>query len=449
MIKVENKSFSIEYNARLSGFADNAARYVASLDGKIKIANVRCPQCGRSSYVNNGYHIVENSFICTLGLHIKIAQFACKKCGCHWSTERKLVDKVIQKEKGFLTSLLLGCARSGLSLESACTLVEEKIGDTYTPQYLHELYTDALDQVKHEKLSSASGVYYYDEQFLKENGKEVCRLAVRDQVTGKILLDKRSIDAEEAAIKCALREALDGLPVDAFTVDMAARYPIIIAELYPKAQIQWCIFHLYKLIWKELHDEFGKNISLQQVYNAYLLFNIFFNHEPELKKLEELLDKFKRWRFGDPKSDCEVEKGLKKEFRHFVKALKKERRREQKRIVRRRGKHSAKLFTTIKQQIAFFPKKLQQRIRFIDDNWKKFTLFQRDHRVQPTNNGIEQYFGATLSKTEKKDFRSKAAVERELRACQAEWNGQAVFSTTKLVEVLALVGMLFLAFPPT
>jgi transposase-like protein len=445
----ENKSFSIEYNTRLQGFADDAVCYVASVDGKIRTVHVKCPQCRHSSHVNNGYHIVENSFIRALGLSIKIAQFTCKKCGCHWSTERGPIATLIQKEKEFVKSLLLGCARRGLSLASACALVKEKIGNTYTPQYLHELYADALDLVKQEKFSSASGVYYYDEQFLKENGKEICRLTVRDQVTGKIIIDKRSIDADEAAIKRALREALDGLPVDAFTVDMAVRYPGIVAELYPKAQIQWCIFHLYKLIWKELRDDFGKNISLQHLYNAYLLFNIFFNHEPELKKLEELLDKFSRWRFGNPKNDSEVENGLKKEFRSFVKALKKKRRREQKRIPRRTINQSSQLFATIKQQIGLFPKKLQKRIRLIDENWDRFTLFQRDSRVQPTNNGVEQYFGATLSKTEKKDFRSKAAVERELRACQAEWNGQVLFPTTNLLEILRLVGLLFRAFAPT
>ena len=85
----------------------------------------------------------------------------------------------------------------------------------------------------------------------------------------------------------------------------------------------------------------------------------------------------------------------------------------------------------------------------MDENWEKFTLFQHDSRVQPTSNGIEQYFAATLAKTDKKDFRSKEAVSRELAACQAEWNGNQIFSTTKLVEVLRLAGMLFLAFPQT
>jgi len=106
---------------------------------------------------------------------------------------------------------------------------QDNLCRTYSPQYLHELYTQALDCIKLERAASASGVYYYDEQFLKADGKEICRLAVRDQVTGRVLLDKMDADASETAIKKALSEALDGLPVEAFTIDMAIKYPGIIA----------------------------------------------------------------------------------------------------------------------------------------------------------------------------------------------------------------------------
>lgn len=448
MIVTKNNTLSIEYNTRLPGFVTGNTLYIASLDGKIRTSRVSCPGCGSTHHVDNGYHPVEDSFVRVLGLKMNIAQFKCKKCGLLWSTERELIDKVIRAEKEFIKSFMIGCVRSGLSLVDSCVLVRDNVGKAYSPQYLHKLYTDALDCVKLERAASASGVYYYDEQFLKENGREICRLAVRDQITGKILIDKTDVDASETAIKCALRDALDGFPVEAFTVDMAVRYPGIIAELYPRAVIQWCIFHLDKLIWKELTEEFGKNPPLQQLYNVYLLFDVFFDHTPELHKLEELLAQFQRLRTGNQKSDQEIEKGLRKEFRRFTKERKKQRRREGKNVPRRTLEQSVHIFTTIKHQALLFPKKLQHRITLIDKNWDRFTLFQRDARVQPTNNGMEQYFAATLSKTDKKDFRSAGAVIRELRACQTEWNGQQLFSHTPLLEVFGLVGLLFLAFPP-
>lgn len=447
MIETQNNIVSIEYNARLPGFINGNTRYVASIDGKIRTASVCCPNCASCNYVNNGYHAIKDSLVQSLGLNIKISQFECKRCGFRWSTQRELIDRIIAKEKEFVKSVMIGAARMGLSFERSCTLAQDTMSVGYSPQHLYELYVSALDQVKIERAASASGVYYYDEQFLRENGKEVCRLTIRDQVSGQILLDKRDVDAQENTIKRAMHEALDGLPVEAFTIDMATRYPSIIAELYPNAQIQWCIFHLDKLIWKEVTEEFSKNPPLHQLYNAYLLFNIFFDHTRELEKLKELLTQLKNQRTNNDKKHKEVEDGLREEFRKFVKAHKKQRRRNKTNAPRRTIQESKDIFEAIKHEAVLFPKSLQKRIRRIEGNWDRFTLFQRDARVHPTNNGMEQYFAATLSKTDKKNFRSTNAVIRELRACQAEWNGTKLFPTTSLSELLTLVGLLFLAFP--
>lgn len=444
-----NKNFSIEYNTRLGGFFGGEKQYIASIDGKIKTNHNSCQNCNQANYVNNGYHSVEAAFIRECGLAIKISQFLCKKCNCYWSSNRELIDKVIQTCKGFVKSILLNCVRAGLSFEKSTKLLESTIGKTYSPQYIYELYVSALEQVKVEKFASASGIYYYDEQFLKVNGIEVCRLVIKDRMTNKVIADTQTPDAKKETIKGVMETALEGLPVEVFIVDLDTRYPEIIWESFPKAKIQWCIFHLDKLIWKELWDEFGKNLSLVELYNAYTLFNIFFDHMPELEKLKELLNTYDKIRTNDLKSNSLIEKSLRKEFGTFVKTLKRERRRNKRLVPRRTQEESKKIFTQIKQQKQLYSKKLQKRITKIDENWDRFTLFQRDARIEPTNNGVEHYFAATLAKTDKKDFRSTGAVDRELRAFQAEWNGKKLFSGTKLVDVMNMMGMLFLAFPPT
>ena len=444
-----NKTFSVEYNTRLSGFVGAKRLYVVSIGGKLKPDFPICPTCRHTDYVENGYHTVEDSIVLSLGLHIKIGQFQCKKCGTFWSSDREFIDNFIQKEKELIKSLMLGCVHIGLSFKNASSHVGEIMGKMYSYQYLHELYTTALEQVHVEKFSDASGIYYYDEQFLLVTGEEVCRLTIKDAVTGKVILDKQTENAQKETIKKTLMEGLQGLPVDAFIVDMRREYPEIIKELFPKAQIQWCIFHLYKLIWKELHDEFGKKVPFVELYKAYELFDVFFDHSLELNKLSEIMKKFDSMKTTDEKSNKELERAQRKEFGEFVKTLKKERRRKNEHVKRRSLTESEKKFTAVKHQIQLYPKHLQKRIRYIDEKWEKFTLFQRDKRVQPTSNGIEHYFAATLSKTDKKDFRSKAAVDRELAAHQAKWNGQKLFSITKLSEVLTLAGMLFLAFPPS
>ena len=444
----ENKKLSVEYNTRLTGFTTNSSQgYLTSVSGKIRTVKVSCPSCGKAAYVDNGYHAVEDSVITQLGLKVLISQFCCKSCGKRWSTNREVVDELIRKEKDFVKSLMLGCARAGLSFQKASALVTETTGVKYSPQYLYELYVEQLSQVKQEKFLSASGVYHYDEQFLLVNGEEKCRLTVKDAVTGKVIIDLQAENAQKETIAQVLSNGLEGLPVEAFIVDMNRHYPELLKELFPKVKIQWCVFHLYKLIWKELHDEFGKKVPLMQLYNAYMLFNTFFDHSLELEKLNELMKKFETLRTKDWKSNDEAENALRKEFADFVKALKKERRRNEQNVPRRTLEESEKLFADTVAMAGFFPKKLQKRIRFVQENWDRFTLFQRDPRVQPTNNGLEHYFAATLAKTDKKDFRSAATVVRELNAFQAEWNGHRLLKpAATLAQLLKLAGTLFLAF---
>lgn len=444
-----NNNFSVEYNTRLSGFTGNQRMYLVSPQGKLKQSHCRCPYCGSSDHVDNGYHLVENSLICSLGLDIGIGQFQCKRCGKFWSSNREIVDTFIHKEKEFTKSLMLGCVRKGLSLANSVQTIGEKMGTTYSPQYLNELYIAALEQVKSEKFSSASGVYHYDEQHLKANGEEYCRLTIRDAVDGKVIVDKETKDAKKETIMMVLSEGLAGLPVERFIVDMLPMYPDLIHELFPKAKIQWCIFHLDQQTWRDMCKEYGRRIPLLQLYNAYTLFDIFFDHSMELNKIQELLKQFQVIKTSDPKNNTHLENTLCKEFREYVRSLKKARRRKHERIPRRVLQESEQRFALIKKQILIFPKCLQKRIRYIEENWEKFTLFQRDSRVPPTNNGIEQYFGATLSKTEKKNFRSVEAITRELNAAQAEWNGKRIFPmTATLLEVILAAGMLLRIFAP-
>jgi hypothetical protein len=446
---IRNNNFSVEYNTRLSSFTGDKPAYLVSLQGKLKLADTVCPSCGHIDYVENGYHNVENSIICSLGLQIKIGQFFCKRCKTFWSSDRGLIDTFIQQEKEFAKSIMLGCVRCGLSLAKAKEIIGKQMGIEYSIQYLSELYISAIDQIKIEKVSSASGVYNYDEQYLLVNGEKVCRLTVKDAVTKKIIFDKQTKDAMKETIKRVLSEELEGLSVEVFIVDMRQMYPEMLRELYPNVKVQWCIFHLYKIIWKEMQDKFGRNIPLLQLYNIYTMLDIFFDHSQEMDKLQELIKKRSEMKTNDIKKNEKAEQTLCHEFIKFARNLGKERRRKKVNVIRRNLEESVQRFAMIKKFRLLYPKCLQKRINYIDENWGRFTLFQQDSRVQPTNNGIEHYFAATLAKTYKKDFRSNAAVTRELNACKAEWNGQKLFPDVSLNKLLTLAGLLFLAFSPT
>ncbi len=211
-------NFSVEYNTRLSGFLNGGKKYFISIDGKIKNTHQKCPHCGRTQFVDNGYHRIKNSFILALGLNIGVAQFKCCFCDGVWSSEHELVEQIIKQYDEFVKSILLGCVRSGLSFESACKVVEENVGSSYSYQYLNELYVKFLDTVKKEKFVSASGVYNFDMQFLMSDGTKIARLTIKDTVTDKVICDERTEDSQKETIQRVMKKVLKDLPVDVFIV---------------------------------------------------------------------------------------------------------------------------------------------------------------------------------------------------------------------------------------
>ena len=449
MKTIKSKKFSIEYNTRLTSFGAGKQSYVILPNGKIKEKSPKCPRCGSSDCRENGYYEITHRIIRELGITANNGQYECKQCGHPFHTDRSLIDNFINSLTDFIKSLLIGCAKLQMSYEASSRIVEEKIGISYCREYVRQLYNEVSAKVIEEWLAETSGVYHYDEQFLTVNGIKVCRLTVKDAVTNKIICDMSTSDAKEDTIKKTLSYHLSGLKVDCFIIDMAPHYPNILHELFPKAKIQWCIFHLDNLIWKELIKTYGRNIPLHELYNVYLLFDIFFDHTIELDKLKELMNQFEKQKSKDEKANKLLEKTLRKSFSEFVHSLKKKRRRDKKNISRRTLEESEKKFTIVYSQKSLYTKKLRKRIDYINKNWDKFTLFQKDSRVQPTNNGLEHYYAATLSKTDKKDFRSIYAVSRDLRLFKAEWNGQKIFNSVSLMAILKEFMPLLSAFTPT
>lgn len=452
MVKIKTfkaKNFSVEYDTRLTSFGAGSLSYLILPNGKILEKFPRCNICGSRDCRENGYYEIVHHIFRELGMVIKNGQYECNRCGNPFHTDRSLIDSFIGSITGFIKSLLMGCAKLKMPYDAASLLVKEKLGISYCGEYVRQIYNEALAAVKEERITEASGVYNYDEQFLSVNGIEVCRLTIKDAVNGKVIADEQTADTKEETIKQTLLKYLFDLPVECFILDLAPRYPNIFHDLFPKAKIQWCIFHLHQLIWREFVYTYGKNIPLHELYNAYSLFDIFFNHTLELEKLKELMKQYEKQKTKDEKSNKLLEKGLKTAFAEFVHALKKERRRNKQNVPRRTLKVSEEKFKRVYAEKAVYPKKLTKRIEYIQENWDKFSLFQKDKRVPPTNNGLEQYFAATLSKTDKKDFRSFKTVSRDLRLFKAEWNGAEIFSSESLISILKEFMFILRAFAPT
>ena len=69
----------------------------------------------------------------------------------------------------------------------------------------------------------------------------------------------------------------------------------------------------------------------------------------------------------------------------------------------------------------------------------------RTKELVPTNNAIEHYFSKTLTKTEKKVFRTRIALKEKILACKVMFN-QWFKPTITLQEIFIKYVKIFLLF---
>ncbi len=87
----------------------------------------------------------------------------------------------------------------------------------------------------------------------------------------------------------------------------------------------------------------------------------------------------------------------------------------------------------------------KKRLTMLEENWKSLTQFIHTEGLPPTNNNVEHYYARTLTKTEKKRFRSLSAITTRITACRAMWNGWVTPSVT-LIDILREFAKLFYLF---
>jgi len=146
---------------------------------------------------------------------------------------------------------------------------------------------------------------------------------------------------EESTIEKFLRENLDVEKELIIITDCDQRYPAIFKKIWGNKVIhQKCLLHLNKLVVKD----FGKNTSLLNKYNKYLILNIFYNRKKELKFLEKLLKKQDRKNFTSPKEKKEWIKEAKKKFYNYIRELENTRRRNYENLQQRKQYKATQIF---------------------------------------------------------------------------------------------------------
>lgn len=441
----------IEYNSRLNNFFGarvapletqitanfhQEKRYNINLSGKFHEINPVCSCCGSRSILHNGNDKCKSKFIKELGLTIKKGKFKCKKCSHTWTTRYKDAELFVQQYKQLVYIEVFQLCTLDISYDNVAEHIITMFGKKISREWVRQIYIKCTKTIERKKVLNCSGIFNYDEQYLEVNGKTYVRIVVIDAVTKKVIFDEKSENSRIETLKDKLNMKLLPYTKEAFIIDLARGYPKMLSELFPNIKVQLCIFHLNKLIIADFKgskklNKYGKKVlPLQELYNQYLLLDLFMNHEVEkqflkkqLKKLDKRNELFKEYNFTEKTIISFYEMRLISEFNEFRKGLKKNRRKHKKKYLLKRTKdETMENLKKLEAEIGFFPKQVQKRIKKIRKDIDKFTLFQENPLVHPTNNNIEQYYAATLQKTEKKKFRSNQGLETKLKILREKWN---------------------------
>jgi uncharacterized protein YcfL len=304
------------------------------------------------------------------------------------------------------------------------------------------------------------GFYGYDEQFLKINGKRAYRVVFYDLTKNKVIYEQIHYRFSKKILQRILKKVFPNAKPKGFVTDMRVEYPSAFRSVFGrKVKLQFCIFHLNKLILKEYADslKIGKSIkwTLTDKYNMYLLFNIFYYRLSELKQLKKLmqhLENFKtkltkkRVAFYVDKYDKKVktyqlqrrnvivilERKLIKSFQRMLHDKRNLRKRKKTTLKVRPIQSAIKIFEKIKRQKLLFPNKIQKRIGRIKQN---FEFFIASAGEALTNNKLEGFFGATLKKFRKKSRKSLLSFSSLLKRKRAKQEGISFFRKFNIFDI--------------
>lgn len=359
--------------------------------------------CGQEC-VHDGY-----DFIRKKGFgKAKVGKQLCRICQKQYHENKSFWKKLLQQWQETITSLILTLRDSHVAWE-----VVQKVMSFIIPfgkTKAINLFNNRVEQFEYPQENYL--IVNYDEQHPKKGRVQKFRLTLLNYKTRVPIADELFDKKDEVTIEVFLRKHLDAEKEIVIITDCDRRYPAIFKKIWGKKVIhQKCLLHLNKLV----VNDFGRNISLQNIHNLYLILNIFYNREREIRFLERILGKFERKTFANASQKKEWIKEQKNKFHDEVKRLENERRKEHKNLSQRLLPQAEKVFAELWQQKQLFPKNAQKRLTMIKENWDYFTAFYSVEGCPATNNAVENFFSTSLKTHRKKQLRTDKGILNHMK----------------------------------
>lgn len=392
----------------------------------------QCPRCGSDMDDNGSREVKPNKLE-----GIRKKQYICPDCK---KTQVTSLEPFISKysnysydicEKGlnydYIDYLSYGKKSELIKFESNIKIARSTV-------YYHESIYDQVFIRRQEKINydllklngiGPTGYFHYDEQFPKINGEQMVRLAVIDAINNlpinEILIEKTDFDKN--IVEAFLESSIAGLPQEAIITDGSSMYREIIDKIGIKHQL--CIFHVIA----NHHLKIYKRISaiarrIRTIYNNIaankttitMLENEIRTNNYSQKKKSNKREKIKNLKNKNKALRTERTK-LKKELNELMKTNE----RIENIYDAKDKKGSQRRFNTLYNRRKFLDKNTCGFLENLDKKFDRTVTYHEDSLIPRTNNGIERYFGITLSSLIKRKYRTIEGLTRWLRLQKIRW----------------------------
>lgn len=403
MTEIHTTFFNFSEVTLLSEILPKSSEYEFTVDKIFRRRETSYCTCGYR-YVHNGYDYVRKKHFGK----VKIGKCICPACGKQVNEDKTFWKTILAKWQETITDLVKVLRNSHTAYRAISSIMNFIVPcgkDT-----IYGMFNKEMDRYKYS-VNESFVIIHYDEQHPRHGRNQKFRLTLLG-VNGEVIADELYDNKTKETIKEFLLKHLDPSKELVIITDCDNSYPSVFKEIWGnRIRHQKCLLHLNKLICKD----FGKNTSLQDEYNKYLLLNIFYDRSSELKKLEQMVKKFGGEKFASNKERWEWICKTKKEFWDYLKKGENMRRRKKKNLKQRSLKEAEEKLAGIFFQKRLFPKKLWKRIDMIKENWDYFTTFYHVEGCPATNNAIENFYSTSLKTHRKKQFRSDRGLYNQMK----------------------------------
>lgn len=376
--------------------------YEYTKKGIIRAISKPLCDCGHNC-VRNGWDPLTKAGLVTL----KIGRFRCTFCGKEHQKDLSFWEQFISEWEKTLSSFFLRLSDRDVAVRVISDIMEF-LAPMSKDGVLRRIFNAVNELVLHQ-FKGKYQIVHYDEQHPKKGRIQKFRLTLICAITKNVIADEYFDDQDAKTVKAFLEKNLDTQKETIIITDDCPWYSNIFEEIFGnKVKHQLCILHLNKLIVADC----GKVKTLQEMYNTYLLLNIFFNREKELLFIQMLMEEQKG--IAEKESNDWL-KEARKRFNNFVRSLEKMRRRDKQKLELRSYEQAKSNFEKLKMEKQFLDKPLQKRLDYIEKNWKEFTLFYTTRDCPHTNNVIENYFSSSLKTHRKKQFRTDKGLKSKIK----------------------------------